>query len=249
MSDFNPRSPCGERLDNGHYQTPDDGFQSTLPVRGATVDGQYYTIDQDISIHAPRAGSDISVTLTHMKSSYFNPRSPCGERLPPLMMADQRRIFQSTLPVRGATPPVSFSQASAQFQSTLPVRGATASRPNTLTAREYFNPRSPCGERRGRCNRDTGAFSISIHAPRAGSDIVRANGMTKAAIFQSTLPVRGATAGSASTTTIASNFNPRSPCGERLFPLQCLTAIWAISIHAPRAGSDLRTASPDSAKS
>ena len=33
-------------------------FQSTLPVRGATGKAAYYMLWQDISIHAPRAGSD-----------------------------------------------------------------------------------------------------------------------------------------------------------------------------------------------
>ena len=33
-----------------------------------------------------------------------------------------------------------------------------------------FNPRSPCGERRGQCPDGVGLVGISIHAPRAGSD-------------------------------------------------------------------------------
>ena len=80
-------------------------------------------------------------------------------------------------------------------------------------------------------------------------------------VFQSTLPVWGAT----STKTKASNgmtimsihaprvgsdhpkgrvlagcwhFNPRSPCGERLVPPEVIDHQRAISIHAPRVGSD-----------
>ena len=34
---------------------------------------------------------------------------------------------------------------------------------------------------------------ISIHAPRAGSDVLSLDGTIKTTIFQSTLPVRGAT--------------------------------------------------------
>ena len=42
---------------------PGDGsfviqFQSTLPVRGATIAGQEGSVYQSISIHAPREGSD-----------------------------------------------------------------------------------------------------------------------------------------------------------------------------------------------
>ena len=58
-------------------------FQSTLPVRGAT------------SVIPPQ------LVIAH----YFNPRSPCGERLPVLYDADYQPRFQSTLPVRGATLP------------------------------------------------------------------------------------------------------------------------------------------------
>ena len=79
-------------------------------------------------------------------------------------------IFQSTLPLRGATrrgdtqhqrqgisihAPLAGSDPNTvadaakpkKFQSTLPLRGAT-SRLGSLRRRPYFNPRSPCGERR-----------------------------------------------------------------------------------------------------
>ena len=79
--DFNPRSPCGERPLLHRYASSDYLFQSTLPVRGATVEIGGDTTQLSISIHAPRAGSDQSLTI---------------------MIATMRR-FQSTLPVRGAT--------------------------------------------------------------------------------------------------------------------------------------------------
>ena len=147
---FNPRPPCGERLGVSStvyasivdfnprpraesdalqkiYETGSTVFQSTLPVRGATVkpflsspaiayfnprspcgerpwgarrgEGRRY-----ISIHAPRAGSDDSLTFLFFRHTYFNPRSPCGERpYQPCSCRSGREIFQSTLPVRGAT--------------------------------------------------------------------------------------------------------------------------------------------------
>ena len=101
-----------------------------------------------------------------------------------------------------------------------------------------FNPRSPCGERRGHLSRIKpfqqfqstlpvrGATPprsflslsrmISIHAPRAGSDPCTIKRVTPKKTFQSTLPVRGATAGGWRRTTRRNHFNPRSPCGERL---------------------------------
>ena len=79
------------------------GFQSTLPVWGAT--GQPYTPSdsQVISIHAPRVGSDSTVSSTLTHSPDFNPRSPCGERRSPPGKPSIPHLFQSTLPVWGAT--------------------------------------------------------------------------------------------------------------------------------------------------
>ena len=57
-------------------------FQSTLPARGATAPHNSYYHDEQISIHAPREGSDARGTLSKMAKTYFNPRSPRGERHP-----------------------------------------------------------------------------------------------------------------------------------------------------------------------
>ena len=56
-------------------------FQSTLPVKGATRTLVHKTKYLQISIHAPREGSD-----------------PAARLIPALMS-----LFQSTLPVKGAT--------------------------------------------------------------------------------------------------------------------------------------------------
>ena len=124
---FNPRSPCGERL------------QSRFEILAGQI----------ISIHAPRVGSDDENQRRYREPVYFNPRSPCGERpgdrpgqgpgIPdfnPRSPCGERQPFttqlinsnqfQSTLPVWGAT----YSGLCAgcqygKFQSTLPVWGAT----------------------------------------------------------------------------------------------------------------------------
>ena len=123
-------------------------FQSTLPVRGATTRSRCCPGGACISIHAPRAGSDFPRPLSRVWPPYFNPRSPCGERRAVRFAARLTDSFQSTLPVRGATIRI--------------VSGPLIGK-------------------------------ISIHAPRAGSD-VKACPLTKLRkLFQSTLPVRGAT--------------------------------------------------------
>ena len=189
-------------------------FQSTHPVRGATFTEQarsviiYISIHapragcdilegieyatESISIHAPRAGCDLVIAHPDGLAGHFNPRTPCGVRLDrPVIFGirrpdfnprtpcgvrpahmpslSSRAVFQSTHPVRGATSVFSSGASEALFQSTHPVRGAT----NLQTSLFADNP-------------------ISIHAPRAGCDV----------ILISMLP-------------LTSDFNPRTPCGVR----------------------------------
>ena len=56
--------------------------------------------------------------------------------------------------------------------------------------------------------------------------------------FQSTLPVWGATDDRRRQERRPVDFNPRSPCGERLDQTRSLACHILISIHAPRVGSD-----------
>ena len=102
---------------------------------------------------------------------------------------------------------------------------------------------------------------ISIHAPRVGSDGSTSTVHQSSPIFQSTLPVWGATLRPARSMPADFNFNPRSPCGERRQPSHGFSPaprnfnprspcgerhgwggvqLWevVISIHAPRVGSD-----------
>ena len=122
---FNPRSPHGERLMTSHPSSVASGFQSTLPARGATISGTPYKQTSDISIHAPRTGSDPFSVPTCWNGTHFNPRSPHGER-PALTAA------------------VSSGE---KFQSTLPARGATLRADGSKSGYTHFNPRSPHGER------------------------------------------------------------------------------------------------------
>ena len=77
---FNPRSPCGERHIVWNHTPGSLPFQSTLPLRGATLVPLGIITKSLISIHAPLAGSDRGVIRSLRPFYYFNPRSPCGER-------------------------------------------------------------------------------------------------------------------------------------------------------------------------
>ena len=173
---------------------------------------------EKISIHAPRVGSDTAAPELKTTPNDFNPRSPCGERLF-IFNVLQRNIikFQSTLPVWGATISIYGIRPSIKgFQSTLPVWGATT---QTMTAAfnsfisihaprvgsdllviscppscsAYFNPRSPCGERpfsslcAGRRKND-----FNPRSP-CGERQLNPNEFYELGVFQSTLPVWGAT--------------------------------------------------------
>ena len=101
--DFYPRSPRGERLYAILIQSFITPFLSTLPAWGATIVCFANQITTNISIHAPRVGSD------HAQGNY--------------------------------------STAVGEFLSTLPAWGATNLFGRTVTAENYFYPRSPRGER------------------------------------------------------------------------------------------------------
>ena len=77
---FNPHSPCGERP--AWADAPEAGvvFQSTLPMRGATLRDGKGAAGLLISIHTPHAGSDRISDQYNRYLRDFNPHSPCGER-------------------------------------------------------------------------------------------------------------------------------------------------------------------------
>ena len=145
--------------------------------------------------------------------------------------------FQSTLPAWGATAAYYDFVRSLEFQSTLPAWGATSTS-HIFSSFRNFNPRSPHGERQEIYAQGTDKDDISIHAPRMGSDTLHSVRPLVVVTFQSTLPAWGATFLGHISCNISTNFNPRSPHGER----QSLD-VWHlsqkfISIHAPRMGSD-----------
>ena len=125
-----------------------------------------------------------------------------------------------------------------EFQSTLLMRGATRFAP-CLHRRLHFNPRSSCEERPDGDPRRGRDILISIHAPHARSDILRAayDCIVKSIsihapharsdlefirhfpFFQSYFNPRSSCeerrSRSSSFSSCSANFNPRSSCEER----------------------------------
>ena len=193
LLNFNPRSPCGERPNSLATSLSSRRFQSTLPLRGATR-------RRWRRCHRLR---------------YFNPRSPCGERHRYDVVFVDYLQFQSTLPLRGATAagdlpgqdpgisihaPLAGSDLSALvdrletelFQSTLPLRGATSRRRWMTPRRWIFQSTLPLrGATTSLPRRPTPQRFQSTLPLRGATGAVYMR--TIAIIFQSTLPLRGAT--------------------------------------------------------
>ena len=79
---FNPRSPHGERQGESRRDYLRD-ISIHAPRTGSDAFPSPDDVDRLISIHAPRTGSDVAAAAVLLARTYFNPRSPHGERLPP----------------------------------------------------------------------------------------------------------------------------------------------------------------------
>ena len=180
----------------------------------------YWRHQKEISIHAPHARSDATTFCMDAVVSNFNPRSSCEERPP----AGSRISCYK----------ISIHAPHARSDDSI---GSSAKRTT------HFNPRSSCEERPPKFQCEDDAAQISIHAPHARSDL-RQSSCSAPDIY----------------------FNPRSSCEERpeetsalAFSLSLFQSTLLmrgatearnreygknlkISIHAPHARSDARTA-------
>ena len=82
-------------------------------------------------------------------------------------------------------------------------------------------------------------YSISIHAPRAGCDHNSGGGFSEGFDFNPRTPC-GVRRPRSSARRSRRDFNPRTPCGVRPDLFCGVFEDRVISIHAPRAGCDLR---------
>ena len=191
------------------------GFQSTHPLRGATLST---TIRKtSLSHFNPRTPCGVRRLYPHADCAGrdFNPRTPCGVRPQARKWYNWLIEFQSTHPLRGATGITHKSgEHIKHFNPRTPcgVRHNSGSRPARrgnfnprtpcgvrlcapsvrLPVRSYFNPRTPCGVRRETIPYSKFIVKISIHAPLAGCDWP--------CWWQRRRDC---------------NFNPRTPCGVR----------------------------------
>ena len=215
---FNSRTPCGVRqritLTGGYGRQ----FQFTHPVRGATY---------------PSSRASTSRIC-------FNSRTPCGVRRTTFLAKAFGREFQFTHPVRGATHAVALVAVEGEVSIHAPRAGCDILR---SWCQRYGAKVSIHAPRAG-CDAVIGYWTlngiVSIHAPRAGCDHSARCSAEHSLLFQFTHPVRGATRLLILHSNLGVGFNSRTPCGVRRRECLASAGCLGVSIHAPRAGCDIR---------
>ena len=168
-----------------------------------------------ISIHAPRVGRDDDTQSIIRFLNDFNPRAPCGARLPI----------------------ISYLFVHIPFQSTRPVWGATDFCEEEIIVREDFNPRAPCGARRYRTRSQAVRPTFQSTRPVWGAT-VKVAARPQPDRFQSTRPVWGATLVLRAAITLFIPFQSTRPVWGATPACETLRSRSKISIHAPRVGRD-----------
>ena len=165
----------------------------------------------------PVWGATVGNAVNRRDLGYFNPRSPCGERPGGRLPVRQHDVGISIHAPRVGS---DLHHGGAGERAMISIHAPRVGSDDHAHAPGKHHP------------------AISIHAPRVGSDAGAMTAVMERAKFQSTLPVWGATEGGGNAGEDGSDFNPRSPCGERLTVGSCMSGLASISIHAPRVGSD-----------
>ena len=236
---FYPRSPCGERQCwKRHKCRKSQKFLSTLSLRRATDKVLEAVSRNGISIHALLAESDNGRKSLNALAEYFYPRSPCGER------PNFHRVRYNTVDISihallaesddtdweiVNVPKISIHALLAESDRHLS---------QLIPLHSYFYPRSPCGERlaevdgedtssgdfypRSPCGERptiTGIIysdrKISIHALLAESDDLHRGEMVLTARISIHALLAESDRATSFAVSVAENFYPRSPCGER----------------------------------
>ena len=148
-NNFNPHSPCGERLSHPRFNPRTITISIHTPLAGSdAVVQRRCRVRSKISIHTPLAGSDFLLSAHWRSCKNFNPHSPCGERHRALGFRVRPSIFQSTLPLRGATITLDEAFSLSEISIHTPLAGSDRDEPSSFRS----------------------SLRISIHTPLAGSD-------------------------------------------------------------------------------
>ena len=217
-------TPCSQTFQSTHplrgatrrsrQRSSPSAFQSTHPLRGATLRPSVSSLS-GLNFN-PR--TPCGVRLRRWPpcgwSRYFNPRTPCGVRL--ALALDGREILHISIhaPLAGCDKEITAEILAIGISIHAPLAGCDCSSLSASSTQPNFNPRTPCGVRP--------VASTPSCAP---------------SVFQSTHPLRGATA-----ETMLTNgcviFQSTHPLRGATRPAEGSAAQPQISIHAPLAGCD-----------
>ena len=168
---FNPRSPCGERQQHARRDARCFHFNPRSPCGERRVWSLPSGYAAQFQSTLPMRGATPDGVPLIVSRSYFNPRSPCGERRWQALLMPSCVHFNPRSPCGERRSPIACMSASAAyFNPRSPCGERLGTFISSIAANMDFNPRSPCGERH-----HPHYLHIFIH------------------IFQSTLPMRGAT--------------------------------------------------------
>ena len=220
ITDFNPRAPYGARRHRRNRESRDNRisilaphtgrdpsrqkrrrcpsrqFQSSRPIRGATghIPPGLHQLP-GFQSSRPIRGATCCCRHRSAPGKHFNPRAPYGARL------ERRRVYgilhsiSILAPHTGRDVKLERLQTRSEiFQSSRPIRGATLAADATFHVIHNFNPRAPYGARPPPLSDLEPLPEISILAPHTGRDLRIAHKPFTVCGFQSSRPIRGATA-------------------------------------------------------
>ena len=168
---FNPRSPCGERRLQDVLVVVLRVVSTHAPLAGSDDrEGGPLAVGLDVSTHAPLAGSDPRRRPFGCGTGCFNPRSPCGERRARAQAEGRAQHVSTHAPLAGSDRPACPSRPFRCVSTHAPLAGSDG----VLDGVPHVG-------------------SVSTHAPLAGSDDALRITRSSPAMFQPTLPLRGAT--------------------------------------------------------
>ena len=124
---FNPHSPCGERPHRNPSRWFLWNFNPHSPCGERHEPAAEHGARLVISIHTPLAGSDRQSGRASCGAFHFNPHSPCGERPESMALRRKTSYFNPHSPCGERRPVIVSNLHTMVFQSTLPLRGATRS--------------------------------------------------------------------------------------------------------------------------
>ena len=191
---FNPRAPCGARLQTVAAADYVVGISTHAPLAGRDENTQSRSaFDTDISTHAPLAGRDAAAC----------------------MKSKGQRLFQPTRPLRGAT----FRRSCWRpHRRNFNPRAPCGARPRAaccLCRRTTdFNPRAPCGARRRNTISNSYQYLFQPTRPLRGATNV-ANVTAVISPISTHAPLAGRDRWPRTCCSRALYFNPRAPCGAR----------------------------------